>query len=250
MKKTLAIFLAVAVVIFFVGISTDYAKAKGIKGKAKQACTTIQDGILQYASGHNLQFMPLMKGYDPFGYNYQAHMFNGSYANAYLGRSPYGFPPYEGDDAAYLAANPGAETHWVWPYRNITVMMKWNDAWLSNKDCTSDGILDRYFGFPSYIGSGAWLTNHMQGTTTIIDKKGREKEVTWTYFVKIVAAPADATKDPITKIWIAADGTEIGPDIWGAFAIIQEVGSDLSDGGVLLHGAQYISPMGPGFGKF
>ena len=192
--------------------------------------TTIQEGVLTYGIGHYLADEPLQVGFDPYGYNYQAHLFNGSYANVYLGGA--GFPPYEGDDDAYLAENPGAETHWAWPYRNVRLAMKWNDAWLSNKDRDGDGLLDRHFGFGSYIGSGAWETNHQSGGET----KDR-----WTYFVKIVAAPADdAYLDG--GIWYTADGVEIGPVIWGAFAIIQQVESGL--------GAIYVSPAGPGFGRF
>lgn len=196
---------------------------------ANAVCTTLKDGVLTYSTGHYLAGQPLKVGFDPYGYNYQAHLFNGSYANVYLGG--YGFPPYEGDDAAYLAANPTVVNSWVWPYRDIQLGMKWNDAWLSNKDCDGDGKLDRNYGYPSYIGSGAWETNHMSGG-------GGEDQ--WTYFVKIVVAPADATKTD--GGWCAADGTEIGPAIWGAFAIIQEVESGL--------GATYVSPAGPGVGKW
>lgn len=190
--------------------------------------TRIQDGVLTYSSGHYLHDMPLQVGYDPYGYNYQAHMFNGSYANAYLGG--YGFPPYDGDDVGYLAENPDADNTWVWPYRGVDLMMKWNDAWLSNIDCDGDGSLDRYYGFPSYIGSGAWLTNHMRGEGEAADD--------WTYFTKIIAAPADATV--VDGVWYSAEGAEIGPDIWGGFAIIQEVESGV--------GATWISPDHPGFG--
>jgi serine/threonine protein kinase len=42
-----------------------------------------------------------------------------------------------------------------------------------------------------------------------------------------------------------ADGEEIGPAIWGEFAIIQEVSNDPCLG---QHGLQYISPMGGGLG--
>lgn len=191
--------------------------------------TRIKDGVLQYSVGHYLAGEPLQVGYDAFGYNYQAHMFNGSYANAYLGRD--GFPPYQGDDDVYLAENPGAESHWTWPYRNTTLAMKWNDAWLSNKDRDIDGVLDRYDGFSSYSGSHAWLTNHMRG-----EDEGEK----YTYFTKIVAAPADAYVD--SGAWYTADGAEIGPVIWGAFAIIQEIESG--------DGPKYISPSGPGFGKY
>lgn len=212
-----------------------------IGGKRNRG-TTIQDGILTYSEGHYLEGEPLTTGYDPFGYNYQAHIFVGSYANVYLGRN--GFPPYEGDDDAYyqrLVDEDFAENledaaeimdkEWYWDYRNVWLMMKWNDAWLSNKDCDGDGKLDRHFGYDSYIGSGAWLTNHM---------RGEDGEDIWTYFVKIVAVPEDAYL--CKEIWYTADETEIGPVIWGSFAIIQQVGSG--------EGVIYVSPSGPGFGKW
>lgn len=205
-------------------LSTSHAK-----GGPNADCTTIQDGVLTYSAGHYLAGEPLEVGEDIFGYNYQAMKFNGSYANAYLGRD--GFPPYTGDDASYLAENPSAESHWTWPYRDVHLSMKWNDTWLANKDCDNDGSLDRYYGFPSYIGSSAWLTNHMSGD----DEDGH-----WTYFTKIVAAPTDAYVDG--GVWYDVDGTEIGPVIWGNFAVIQEVESG--------EGATYVSPSGPGFGQF
>ena len=198
-------------------------------GAKKKDCTTIQDGVLTYSAGHYLAGQPLQVGYDIFGYNYQGHVFNGSYFNAYAGGA--GFPPYEGDDQAYLQENPTAAAHWAWPYRDVQVLMKWNDAWLSNKDCDGDGTLDRHYRFDSYVGSGAWETSHMWG---------EDEDGAWSYFVKIVAVPSDAV--PMDGVWYAANGTEIGPVIWGEFAIIQEVESG--------QGATYISPAGPGLGKF
>ncbi len=62
---------------------------------------------------------------------------------------------------------------------------------------------------------------------------------------KIVAAPADATQ--AGDIWYAADGTAIGPVIWGEFAIIQEVYNDTGTGD---HGVLYVSPYSAGFGKY
>ena len=76
--------------------------------------------------------------------------------------------------------------------------MKWNDAWLSNKDRDGDGKLDRHWGYDSYIGSGAWLTNHQ--------KVNGE----WVYYVKIVAKP---TEDFECN------------EIWGQFCILMEVNS-------------------------
>lgn len=178
---------------------------------AKNDCTTIQDGILLRSDGQVIK-----TGYDEWGYNYQARLFNGMYCDSYR-------------DAA-----------WCQPYKDVKLSMKWNDAWLSNKDCDGDGLLDRYYGFDSYIGSGAWLTNHQSGEDI------RDGEVCkWNYFVKIVAAPADAYVD--AGNWYTVDGMEIGPVIWGSFAIIQEVENDSCAG---LHGSQYKSPASPGFGFY
>jgi hypothetical protein len=202
-KKLFYILLAVLV------LALGMASIQATPVEGKKACTTIQDGTL-YGSDGNL----IEVGYDDWGYNYQARLFNGYYCDAYR-------------DAA-----------WCQPYKEDKLSMKWNDAWLDNKDCDGDGLLDRHYGYPSYIGSGAWLTNHMSGEYMLEDES-----CSWNYFVKIVAAPADATS--AGGYWYAADGTEIGPVIWGAFAIIQEVSNDPCGG---QHGLQYKSPDHSGFG--
>jgi hypothetical protein len=218
MRRTIMISLMLVLVAALIAVPV-------MAGKFSD-CTRIQDGVLTYSASHYLAGQPLETGYDIFGYNYHAHLFNGSYANAYLGG--YGYPPYEGDSESYLADNPGAAGLWVWPYRDVWLNMKWNDAWLSNKDCNIDGVLDRPY---PYIGSGAWCTNHQRGED-------------WVYFVKIVAAPGDAYVVDYGDyaIWYTADGTEIGEEIWGAFAIIQQVESG--------EGATYVSPSGPGLGNW
>jgi len=175
-------------------------------------CTTIQDGTLLTSAGVTIE-----TGFDDWGYNYQAHMFNGKYCDAYR-------------DAA-----------WCQLYKEDDLLMKWNDAWLSNQDCDADGLLDRHFGFGGYIGSGAWLTNHQKGM--YVDDNGKKQR--WEYFTKIVAAPADATLTNGT--WYAADGSEIGPVIWGEFAVIQEVYNDTGTGD---HGVLYLSPYSAGFGRY
>jgi len=177
---------------------------------AKNACTSIQSGELVGSYGNVLSV-----GYDAWGYNYQAHLFSGKYCDSYR-------------DAA-----------WCQPYAEDNLAMKWNDAWLSNQDCDSDGKLDRHYGFDSYIGSGAWLTNHMSGVY-----EGENGETCkWNYFTKIVAAPADAYVE--NGYWYTADGTEIGAVIWGDFATTQEVSNDSCAG---QHGLYYISPANAGFG--
>jgi hypothetical protein len=245
MKKliyVLGVFIALAVIIVACEKAIDDKNDVNQTESALKAgnnCATIQGGTIPYSAGHYLADEFLSTGYDIFGYNYQAHIFNESYANAYLGR--YGYPPYTGDDESYLAENPTAEDTWVWPYRNDNLIMKWNDAWLSKKDCDEDGLLDRHYGEDSYIGSGAWLTNHMWGTYE--DDDGNTCE--WDYFTKIIAAPSDATLTD--GVWYNADGTEIGPVIWGSFAQIQIVENDPCAG---LEGIQYNSPDHSGLGNW
>ena len=145
---------------FLTVVVCSLALCVGLAGAKPNGGVKIQDGTLLYSAGHYLAGQPLRVGYDPFGYNYQASMFKGSYYNSYAGGA--GYPPYEGDDVAYLAENPGAATHWAWPYRDVKLLMQWNDAWISNMDrgddaggTVPDGKLDRHYGYPTYIGSGA-----------------------------------------------------------------------------------------------
>ncbi len=187
------------------------AKVAAPNGKFA-GCTTIQSGTLKASDGSTIE-----PGFDRWGYNYQARIFEGTYCDAYRGAA------------------------WCQPYKDIELRMKWNDAWLSSKDCDGDGKLDRHHGTPTYIGSGAWLTNHMAG-----EYEGADGAVCkWTYFVKIVAAPEDAYEEDGT--WYNVDGTEIGPVIWGSFAILQEVENDPCAGA---HGVRYLSPDHAGLGNW
>lgn len=156
------------------------------------------------------------RGFDEWGYNYGAHLFSGDYCDAYQGAA------------------------WCQPWVGVHLKMKWNDAWLSSRDRDGDGKLDRHHGFDSYAGSGAWTTNHMSGTYAVGDRTCR-----WTYFVKIVAVPADATLD--AGVWFTADGVEIGPVVWGQFATIQSVYNDPCGG---YGGIEYLSPNNAGLGGF
>ncbi len=114
----------------------------------KDKCTTIQDGTL-YGSDGDL----LVLGYNQWGYNYQAHMFNGMWCDYH--------PVYR----------PGGANH-GWCVENmadVELMMKWSDEWLSNKDCNNDSKLDRGYSCDPVIADnsgcyGAWLTNHERGS--------------------------------------------------------------------------------------
>lgn len=203
MKKAITI---VGCVMLTLGFSTATLAGK------PSACEAIQDGTLLNSASDLIE-----TGYDQWGYNYQARKFNGLYCDAYR-------------DAA-----------WCQPYKDVNLAMKWNDAWLDNKDCDFDGLLDRHYGSAGYIGSGAWLTNNQSGEYLGDDGN----QCSWVYFVKIAAVPADAYEH--NGVWYAADDEEIGPVIWGQFAITQQVSNDTCAGE---HGVQYHSPVGPGLGRF
>lgn len=184
-------------VLFAVGLFFSLANAAEAK---KSECTTIQNGELLTSDGRVIE-----TGADEWEYNYQARIFNGGYCDAYRNAA------------------------WCQPWKDVSLQMKWNDAWLSNKDCNDDGLLDRHNGYSSYIGSGAWLTNHQSG----INDDGSM----WNYFVKIVAKPN-------TGFDCAGAG---GYDIWGEFCAIQEVINDPSTNS---HGVQLLtSPAGFGAWK-
>jgi hypothetical protein len=120
-------------------------------------CTTIQDGVLTDSAGNVLTL-----GFDRFGYNYQAHEFNGTYDS--VDRTIDGtFWGQTGD------------------FVNDRLWMKWSDDWLSNKDCNGDGKLDR--GGSSGVSKG-WLTNHVEGEYDS-DGNGTE-DAHYTWFAKIV----------------------------------------------------------------
>ena len=231
-------------------------------GVVQAATLKDKEPSIFYPAGHYLEGWPRTVGTDMYGYNYQARQFSGSFANVYLGGD--GYPPYWGDTAAYYqglvdygfaATVEDAEellsAMWYWESRDERLVMKWNDAWLSNQDrgddsggTVPDGDLDRHHGYPTYEGSGAWLTNHRSGTD-YIEKNGQIKEVKWSYFIKIVTPPSTAVK--VDGVWYTEDGVEIGPERYGSFAAVQMVLNDPVYGD---HGLLFRSPAGPGFGMY
>ncbi len=95
---------------------------------------------------------------------------------------------------------------------------------------------------------GSWLTNHQSGKD--VHQSGKDvlangKEYKWTYFVKMITPPDDAYSE--AGFWYTADGVEIGPVIWGAYAKVQMVSNDK---GYDEHGILYKSPTSPGLGYY
>jgi hypothetical protein len=220
MKILPIVVTCITAAVFSVGCEKVPAGPSGdsLASSGKDAsCTTIPSGGLETSQG-----VAITPGYDDWGYNYQAYIFNGSYCDYH--------PIYR----------PGGLNHeWCQAnYGDVVLVMKWNDAWLSNKDCDGDQLLDRHYGYVSYIGSGAWETNYMAGEYEVDGKLCK-----WNYFVKIIAVPEDATR--VDGIWYNSEGGVIGPDIWGAFATVQEIENDPCAG---VAGLSFASPDHPGFG--
>ena len=131
---------------------------------AKNNCATIKDGTIYDSNGNLME-----NGYDDWGYNYQARMFNGFYDNF------------------TRPAEPVTE--------GSILQMKWSDAWLSNRDCDLDGTLDRGAGTDLPGVSQGWLTNHERGEYESIDGEMCH----YTYFAKIVYNPESCNADNV--IW-------------------------------------------------
>lgn len=125
-------------------------------GTSKSSCQTIKDGTITDTAGN-----VIVTGFDQFGYNYQAHQFEGTYdsSDRVLDETYYG---QTGD------------------FVDDKLSMKWSDDWLSNQDCNDDGKLDRGTSGTSL----GWLTNHVVGD---YDSNGDGiQDAHWTEFTKIV----------------------------------------------------------------
>lgn len=127
----------------------------------KDGCRKIEDGGIytRAKTGDGLGDEIIM-GFDAFGYNYQAHKFQGFAPNA----SRIAPPVTEG---------------------NVYLKMKWNETYVSNKDCNGDHHLDQHYGYDSYYGTDAWLTNMYKWSYI-----GDDGEVHWVHwFLKATAKP-------------------------------------------------------------
>ncbi|MCK5286025.1 MAG: hypothetical protein KAJ58_02245 [Candidatus Pacebacteria bacterium] len=175
MKKILLLVVWFGVVLFTCSVFAGYTDSGGIKETSPKY--DLMKGVA------NLNFSPK-------GYNYRTHSFKGKANQAC---------PENRD-------TPG--------YKDLNMTMKWNDAWLSNKDHNGDGYLDRHYGFDSYAGSGAWI-------------KIKIFKETWVYSVKIIAVTeTDYLKE---GIWYTIKGEKIGRIFRDALAVTEETLVDIKD---------------------
>jgi hypothetical protein len=169
-----------------------------------QDCATIKSGTIT-----DVNNKVITTGFDKYGYNYQAHMFNGLAVN-------FSRPP--------VPETEGAE--------NLT--MKWADNWLANVDCNHDGKLDRGLDVKTGTLAGiskGWVTNHYEG-----DYEDGGVLYHYTYFAKIVYDGGEACSIPSNDSCL-----------WGSYTIIEEVYNDPH--GTRAHGndrSKLVKPAGLG----
>lgn len=143
---------------FLAGMLLVVGAAGPLVSAADAGCTNIQSGLITDSVGNTVEV-----GYDQYGYNYQARMFNGT---------------YDSSDRNLDGTYWGSTGDFV----DDKLIMKWSDAWLANVDCNADGKLDRGLvnGVPDGISKG-WLTNQINGD--YLDANGNQH---YTWFDKIV----------------------------------------------------------------
>jgi hypothetical protein len=146
-------------VALFVFLALPIPTATNPVAQARE-CARIKDGTITDNAGN-----PIKLGYDEFGYNYQARIFNGTYDTS-----------DRVADGKYFGATVD--------YADDSLIMKWSDDWLSNQDCNGDNKLDRG---PAGTSQG-WLTNQVEGDYVNGDDLSH-----YTLFTKIVYDPNCST---------------------------------------------------------
>jgi len=117
-------------------------------------------------------FVMARGGFNEWGYNYQANIFNGMYCDAY-------------EDAT-----------WCQPHKDIKLQMKWSDEWLNEDRVRCAGTSQE----GSSACEGAWLTNHQRET---YEDEETGKTCTWEWFLKIVYIDGEeSTCDDLGGKWL------------------------------------------------
>ncbi|MFW6117122.1 MAG: hypothetical protein ACOC6G_00880 [Thermoproteota archaeon] len=145
-------------------------------------------------------------GFDQYGYNYQARLFNGLLGDADRDDDPTTYHGLEEDDWSFTAVD--GEVHEVFfDVEGTKLVMKWSEAWhmavfgpdgvRKNGDELSWEQAEAQYG-------EAWCTNHDQGSGEI-DGETYEKMRGY------------------TRIVYVGDTTGYTNPIWGSFAVVHKV---------------------------
>lgn len=178
------------------------------------------------------------KGFNEYGYNWNAHHFNGILLNAILGDyinengdPESGMDPYTGDDDSYLNDYPFIEFLYggiIWEYRHVNLVMHWNDTLISR-----EGVYP-----PSWFDTNGWITFHYSGAN------GNKK---WSEFQKMVAARSTDKLDG--GVWYDKNDVKIGIESdFNDLILIQVIETgDVPD---YMYYPAYHNPTSSGLGKY
>lgn len=186
-----------------------------------------------------------LTGFDQWGYNWQAHQFNGYLINAMFGDELYPDapwykkePPFNGDVLAYEESHPEVLEYDFWQYGDMELVMHWNEAMISRDGVYQEPILD----------SDGWITFHY--------RKG-EGDKRWSQFQKFVCAKSTDYKEiyfyddkgnPVFGEWFSKDDKSIGWYYqWPDRILIQVVNTGNLPEGFL---PTFRGPLGPGIGNY
>lgn len=186
---------------------------------------------------------PENKGFDKWGFNWNAHHFNGYLINAVMGDYLYELMPFhkwqegpyqgEGDTFidkfgvkfGFFPINPNL--------LDCELVMQWNDALIS-KDGTYPVT---FWDYSNWENSNGWITFHY---------KMNKKNEKWSSFQKLVAKRYTDYLEG--KIWYDDNGNKIGlVTDWPTLILVKKVNignvpEEFMD--------SYNSPLAPGLGKY
>ena len=195
---------------------------------------------LDQAAFKNSKADKKMTGFDQWGYNWNAHHFNGYLINAVLGDflfidyPHYQYPPYKGEGMPYWDELVGYFDYFVYfmppELLDCKLVMHWNEKLISNEGVYPEKWMD----------SNGWITFHF------MYDKDKEK---WSHFRRMVAARS--TDYVENGMWYNKDGTELGvaTDVWPELIINQVINT--GDVPYLFYRTDpYRSPYSPGYGKY
>lgn len=180
-------------------------------------------------------------GFDEWGFNYNARLFDGYLINAMFGDPAFMYMPHC-KDMIYSGEGVGfwEEVLVRYPYFNYMMpaamldcklKMKWNNALLSQ-----DGV------YPdSWVDTGAWIVFHYQMNTS---------EQQWTQVRTLVASKST---DALTgDYWYDQDGNEIGKRsyYWPELIVVKVINNGDNPFIPAAMPDDYLSPSGAGVGKY
>ncbi|WP_439182249.1 hypothetical protein [Carboxylicivirga taeanensis] len=182
-----------------------------------------------------------LTGFDEWGFNYTARLFDGYLINAMFGDPAFMYMPhykdmvYKGEGVSFWEALVAKYPYFVnmMPagLLDCKLMMKWNDALLSKEAVYPD----------TWVDSGAWIVFHYQ-----MDD-GEQK---WTQVRTLVASKSTDILDG--DFWYNADGDEIGKKsyYWPELIIVKVINNGDNPYIPFAMPDDYLSPNGAGVGNY